>query len=70
MMQKMLKDGYRRFLPERRLLLKNPKTAAALAKAVPGVRDYPPAKEGPVAYIGRNFACLPPIVTRRNCWPS
>ena len=62
-MQAMLKDCYRYFLPERRLVLKNPKTAAALEKAVPGVRDYPAAKEGPAAYICRDFACLPPIVT-------
>jgi hypothetical protein len=43
----MLKDCYRYFLPERRLVLKNPKTAAALEKVVPGVRDYPPpSKKG------------------------
>ena len=62
-MQKMLKDCYRYFLPERRLVLKNPKTAAALEKAVPWLRDYPAAQEGPAAYICRGFACLPPIVT-------
>jgi hypothetical protein len=60
-MQRMLKDCYRYFLPERRLVLKNPKTAAALEKVVPGVKDYSPAKEGPAAYICRSFACLPPI---------
>jgi len=60
-MQGMLKDCYRYFLPERRLVLKNPKAAAALEKVAPGVKDYPPSDEGPAAYICLNFACLPPI---------
>jgi uncharacterized protein YyaL (SSP411 family) len=57
----MLRDCYRYFLPERRLVLKNPKAAAALEKVAPGVKDYPPSDEGPAAYICLNFACLPPI---------
>jgi len=60
-MREMLQDSYRHFLPERKLVLKNPKTAAALEKTVPAVKDYPGANAGPVAYICRNFACLPPI---------
>jgi uncharacterized protein len=63
LMRAMVKDCYHYFLPERRLVLKNPQTAAALEKAVPGVSDYPAAKEGPAAYICRDFACLPPIVS-------
>ncbi len=59
--QRMLKDCYRYFLPERRLVLKNPKAAAALEKVAPGVKDYPPSDKGPAAYICLNFACLPPI---------
>jgi uncharacterized protein len=59
--QELLKEMYRRFLPERRLVLKNPKTAAALEKVVPGVRDYTLSGGEPLAYICRNFACLAPI---------
>jgi uncharacterized protein YyaL (SSP411 family) len=61
--QELVKVMYRRFLPERRLVLKNPKTAAALEKVVPGVRDYTLSGGEPVAYICRNFACLAPIST-------
>lgn len=65
-MKEMLKDCYRYFLPERKLVLKNPKTAAALEKAVPAVKVYPPGKEGPAAYICLNFACLPPITDSKD----
>jgi uncharacterized protein YyaL (SSP411 family) len=59
--QEMLKEMYRHFLPERRLVLKNQKAAAALEKVVPEVRDYTLSGGKPVAYICRNFACLAPI---------
>lgn len=65
-MKEMLGDCYRYFLPERKLVLKDPKTAAALEKPVPGVKDYPLGQEGPVAYICRNFACLPPITEPKD----
>ncbi len=38
--REMLKEMNRHYLPERRLVLKNPQDAAALEKAVPAVRDY------------------------------
>jgi uncharacterized protein YyaL (SSP411 family) len=62
-MPAMVKACCRYFLPERRLVLKNPRTAAALEQALPWVKDYPAAPAGPVAYICRGFACLPPIAT-------
>jgi len=65
-MKEILKDCYRYFLPERKLILKNPKAAGVMEKAVPGVKDYLPGKEGPVAYICRNFACLPPITDPKD----
>jgi uncharacterized protein YyaL (SSP411 family) len=65
-MREMLQDCYRSFLPERKLVLKNPRTAAALEKTVPAVKDYPGANAGPVAYICRNFACLPPITDAKD----
>ena len=62
----MLRDSYGSFLPERILVLKNPKTAASLEKVVPGVKYYLPLQEGPVAYICLNFACLPPITETKD----
>jgi uncharacterized protein YyaL (SSP411 family) len=61
--QELTKEIYRHFLPERRLVLKNPKTSAALEKVVPGVRDYTLSGEGPVAYICRSSTCLAPVHT-------
>jgi uncharacterized protein YyaL (SSP411 family) len=57
----MLKEIYARYLPERRLVLKNPGEAAALEKVVPEMRDYTLQGGAPTAYICRNFMCLPPI---------
>jgi hypothetical protein len=51
----------RRFLPERRLVLPNPKTAAALEKGVPGVKDYTLSLGEPVACICRHVACRAPL---------
>lgn len=59
--QGLLKEMYRRFLPERRLALKNPKEAASLEKMVPGLRDYALRGGEPAAYICPNRTCLAPI---------
>ncbi len=62
-MQDMLHAAYRPFLPERRLLLKNPVDCAALEQLSPAARTYGPLGEGPTAYVCHNFACRPVIKT-------
>jgi len=59
----LTKEIYRHFLPERRLVLKDPTTAAALEKVVPGVKNYTMSGGESVAYICRNTACLAPTHT-------
>jgi len=59
--REMLKEMYRHYLPERRLVLKNPHDAAALEKEVPAARDYDLKSGAPAAYLCRNFTCLPTI---------
>jgi uncharacterized protein YyaL (SSP411 family) len=59
--KEMLQEIYARYLPERRMVLKNPREAAALEKVAPEMRDYPLQGGVPTAYICRNFMCLPPI---------
>jgi len=61
--QELLRVIQRRFLPERRLVLKNPKTAAAIEKIVPGVEYYTLNDGHPTAYICRNQSCLPPLAS-------
>jgi uncharacterized protein YyaL (SSP411 family) len=61
--QELLKEMYRRFLPERRLVLKNPQDAAGMEKLVPGVQYYTLKEGQPAAYICRNQTCLPPIAS-------
>ena len=59
-MDKLLSEIYRRFLPERRLVLKNPQDPAGLEELVPDVREYAPVGYGPVAYLCHQFTCQPP----------
>ncbi len=59
--REMLKEIYARYLPERRLILKNHQKAAALEKLVPEMRDYTLQGGVPTAYICRSSMCLPPI---------
>ena len=58
--KKLLAEIYRRFLPERRLVLKNPADAARVEKLVPAVRDYDPEGSEPMAYLCQHFTCQPP----------
>ncbi len=60
-MQEMLRTAYRYFLPERRLLLKNPEDCAPLEKLAPAARIYGSLGEGPTAYLCQNFTCRPAI---------
>jgi uncharacterized protein len=55
----MLREIYRFFLPERRLLLKNPADSAALEALAPAARAYSSLDGTPVAYLCHHFTCLP-----------
>ena len=62
-LQDMLHAAYLSFLPERRLLLKNPADCALLEKLSPAAQTYGPLGDGPTAYLCHNFACRPAIKT-------
>lgn len=62
-LQDMLQAAYLPFLPERRLLLKNPADCALLEKLSPAARTYGSLGDGPTAYLCHNFACRPAIKT-------
>jgi uncharacterized protein len=57
--QALLQAAYRVFLPERRLLVKSPANAPALEALVPATRAYSSPDGAPVAYLCRDFTCLP-----------
>ena len=57
---KLLAEMYRHFLPERRLVLKNPQDPARVEELVPGVKEYAPVEGEPVAYLCHRFTCQPP----------
>ena len=59
--QALLQTVYRVFLPERRLLLKNPAEAAALEALVPAAGAYRSPDDTPVAHLCHHFTCLPGI---------
>jgi uncharacterized protein YyaL (SSP411 family) len=59
--REMLKEIYARYLPERRLVVKNPRKAAALEKIIPDMQFYTMQGGVPTAYICQNSMCLPPI---------
>jgi uncharacterized protein YyaL (SSP411 family) len=59
-MEILLAEIYRRFLPERRLVLKNPEEAANVDELVPASRDYAPVGREAVVYLCHNFTCQPP----------
>lgn len=62
----MLREIYRFFLPERRLLLKNPANPAALEALAPAAHSYSSPDGSPVAYLCHHFTCLPGIQTPRE----
>ncbi len=57
----LLAAAWRPFLPERRLVLKDPWDPAPIENLVPAARTYAPQAGGPVAYVCHNFACQPPF---------
>jgi uncharacterized protein YyaL (SSP411 family) len=62
-LQEMLAAAYQQYLPERRLLVKNPADCALLEELSPGARTYGPLGEGPTAYLCHDFTCRPAIKT-------
>ncbi len=62
-LQEMLHAAYLPFLPERRLLLKNPGDCALLEQLSPAARTYGPLGAGPTAFLCHNFTCRPAIKT-------
>jgi uncharacterized protein YyaL (SSP411 family) len=65
-LEEMRRIIYSRFLPERRLLLKNPQDSAALEELAPAVRDLMALGEGPTVYLCHNFTCRPGITTPQD----
>ena len=58
-LQALLQAAYGVYLPERRLVLKNPAAGAALEELLPWTGAYSQPGEEPVAYLCRDFTCLP-----------
>jgi len=57
----LLRAVYGAYLPERRLVLKTPAAGAQLAELLPWTGAYSQRGEEPVAYLCRDFSCLPGI---------
>ena len=66
----LLQAAYQSYRPERRLVLKNPAACAALEKLLPWTRDYRQPGDEPVAYLCRDFTCLPAITDPGNWRPN
>ena len=64
--QALVQAAYRAYLPERRLVLKNPADCAALETLFPWIKDYSQPGEAPGAYLCRDFTCLPAITDPRE----
>jgi uncharacterized protein YyaL (SSP411 family) len=60
-LQALLKEAYLAYRPERRLVLKNPADCAVLEDLLPWTRDYRQPAGQSVAYLCRDFTCLPVI---------
>jgi uncharacterized protein YyaL (SSP411 family) len=60
-MQALIQAAYRSYLPERRLVLKDPSNRVALAELLPWTAAHSQPGEAPVAYLCRDFTCLPAI---------
>jgi len=65
-LQALLQAAYGSYRPERRLVLKNPADCAALEELLPWTRDYRQPGGQPLAYLCRDFTCLPAITDPRE----
>jgi uncharacterized protein YyaL (SSP411 family) len=59
--QALVRAANSSYLPERRLVLKDPHKSGALEKLLPWTGAYSQPGEEPVAYLCRDFTCLPAI---------
>ena len=59
--QEMLAYVYRRYLPHRRLVVKNPNDYSKLVNLVPAVREYEQIDGKPTAFVCRGHTCLAPV---------
>ncbi|MFZ2088664.1 MAG: hypothetical protein WAU47_08825, partial [Desulfobaccales bacterium] len=62
----LLAEIYRRYLPERRLALKNPQDAARVEGLIPATKDYAPVGSEPVAYLCHQYTCQAPTGDARE----
>jgi uncharacterized protein YyaL (SSP411 family) len=60
-LKEMLAAAYGQFLPERRLIMKNPADCALLEELSPAARTYGPLGEGPTAFLCHDFTCRPAV---------
>jgi uncharacterized protein YyaL (SSP411 family) len=60
-MQELLAEAYRHYLPERRLIVKDPADCAPLEELAPAAKTYVPHGDGPAAYLCHDFTCQPPV---------
>jgi uncharacterized protein YyaL (SSP411 family) len=58
-MQDLVRAAYGSYLPERRLVLKDPGNSGALEELLPWTGAYSQTGQAPVAYLCRDFTCLP-----------
>jgi len=59
--QTLIGTAYGSYLPERRLVLKDPRDSLDLEALLPWTAAYSQPGETPVAYLCRDFTCLPAI---------
>jgi len=61
--REMLAAIHRRYLPNRRLVLKTPENREALEKLAPAVTHYDAVDGRPTAFVCHGFTCLEPVHT-------
>ena len=59
--QALLRTAHRSYLPERRLVLKDPGNSVTLGEILPWTGAYSQPGDAPVAYLCRDFTCLPAV---------
>jgi uncharacterized protein YyaL (SSP411 family) len=65
-LREMVEVVHRVYLPERRLICKDPGDAARLEELCPPARYYNLLDDRPAAYVCHNFTCQPPIHTAQD----